>query len=84
MWTNFFSKIDIPKENVNILNGNAKDLGNLPGNVCTPSYLAEQAVALGKESSKLKVSVLEEKDMEKLAMGSLLSVSRGSDQPAGC
>jgi leucyl aminopeptidase len=60
----------------------AKDLGNLPGNVCTPTYLAEQALGLGKELSKLKVKVLEEKDMEKLGMGALLSVSRGSRQPA--
>jgi leucyl aminopeptidase len=60
----------------------AKDLGNLPGNVCTPTYLAGRAVALGKEHSKLKVEILEEKEMAKLGMGALLSVSRGSRQPA--
>jgi len=60
----------------------ARDLGNLPGNVCTPTYLADRAVALGKEHSKLRVEILEEKDMEKLGMGALLSVSRGSRQPA--
>jgi leucyl aminopeptidase len=60
----------------------AKDLGNLPGNICTPTYLAERALELAKGSSKLKVSVLEEKDMEKLGMGALLSVARGSRQPA--
>jgi len=60
----------------------ARDLGNLPGNVCTPAYLADQAVELGKQSPKLKVEVLEEKDMEKLGMGALLAVSRGSRQPA--
>jgi leucyl aminopeptidase len=37
-----------------------KDLGNLPGNICTPTYLADQAIALGK-AHKLKVTVLEEK-----------------------
>ena len=58
----------------------AKDLGNLPGNVCTPTYLAEQALQLRK-GSKLKVEVLELADMEKLGMGSLLSVTRGSHQP---
>ena len=58
----------------------ARDLGNLPPNLCTPAYLAEQARALGR-SHKLKVSVLERKDMEKLGMGSLLSVSNGSRQP---
>jgi len=59
----------------------AKDLGNLPGNICTPTYLADQATDLAKQH-KLKVTVLEEKDMEKLGMHSLLSVSSGSRQPA--
>ena len=58
-----------------------KDLGNLPGNICTPTYLADQAKTLAKVH-KLKVTVLEEKDMEKLGMHSLLSVTRGSRQPA--
>ena len=60
----------------------ARILGNLPGNICTPSYLASQARKLGKAYKKLKVSVLEEAAMEKLGMGSLLSVSRGSREPA--
>jgi leucyl aminopeptidase len=59
-----------------------RDLGNLPGNICTPSYLAEQALGLGKRYDSLKVEVLEEADMEKLGMGSLLSVSSGSREPA--
>jgi len=58
----------------------AKDLGNLPANVCTPTHLAETAQELGKQF-KLKVEVLEREDMEKLGMGSLLSVARGSHQP---
>ena len=58
----------------------ARDLGNLPANVCTPTYLARQAVQLGK-SWKLGVQVLERRDMERLGMGSLLSVARGSRQP---
>jgi leucyl aminopeptidase len=57
-----------------------RDLGNLPANVCTPAYLAESAVSLGREW-KLAVQVLEQKDMEKLGMGSLLSVTKGSHQP---
>ena len=60
----------------------AKNLGNLPGNICTPTYLAEQAVALGKEFKSIKVTILEERDMQKLGMGSLLSVSRGSREDA--
>jgi leucyl aminopeptidase len=58
----------------------AKTLGNLPPNICTPSYLAEEAKKLAREF-KLEVDVLERKDMEKLGMGSLLAVARGSHQP---
>lgn len=58
-----------------------KDLGNLPPNVCTPSYLAEVAIKMAK-TYKLKATVLEQKDMERLGMGSLLSVAQGSSQPA--
>jgi len=59
----------------------AKDLGNLAPNLCTPTYLAEQARDIAK-THKLKVTVLEQKDMEKLGMGALLAVARGSRQPA--
>jgi leucyl aminopeptidase len=57
-----------------------RDLGNLPGNICTPSYLADQARALARQY-KLKCQVLERAQMEKLGMGALLSVARGSHQP---
>ncbi|MFZ1576008.1 MAG: leucyl aminopeptidase [Chromatiaceae bacterium] len=60
----------------------AKELGNLPGNICTPTYLADQAETLAKDFPALKVTILEEADMAKLGMGALLSVSRGSRQPA--
>ena len=56
----------------------AKDLGNLAPNICTPSYLASQARTLARQSEKLKVSVLGEKQMEKLGMGAFLAVSKGS------
>ena len=59
----------------------AKDLGNLAPNFCTPTYLAEQSVDLAKKL-KLNATVLEQKDMEKLGMGALLAVARGSRQPA--
>jgi len=59
----------------------AKDLGNLPGNICTPAYLAAEARRLGRGRSKLRVEVLEQKDMARLGMGALLSVARGSRQP---
>ncbi|MDT4289806.1 leucyl aminopeptidase [Methylomonas sp. MO1] len=60
----------------------AKHLADLPGNICTPTYLAEQALALAGEHDKLNCEILEESDMEALGMGSFLSVSRGSRQPA--
>jgi len=60
----------------------AKDLGNLPGNICTPTYLAEQALKLAEQHQSLNTNILEETDMEELGMGALLSVSRGSRQPA--
>jgi leucyl aminopeptidase len=60
----------------------AKTLGNLPGNVCTPTYLASKALGLSKAHKSIKTTVLEEKDMKKLGMGSFLSVTQGSDQPA--
>ncbi|MFC3150187.1 leucyl aminopeptidase [Litoribrevibacter euphylliae] len=59
-----------------------KTLGNLPGNVCTPTYLADKAFELAKSCDKLSVTVLDEKEMSELGMGSLLSVSRGSEEPA--
>ncbi|MEY3807404.1 MAG: hypothetical protein RI893_380 [Pseudomonadota bacterium] len=60
----------------------AKHLGDLPGNLCTPSFLAEQALALGQQYPSVAVKILEEADMTALGMGALLSVSRGSRQPA--
>jgi leucyl aminopeptidase len=59
-----------------------KKLADLPGNICTPTYLAEQAVQIAAAKSTIKVDILEEADMQKLNMGALLSVSRGSRQPA--
>ncbi|MER2541529.1 MAG: leucyl aminopeptidase [Azonexus sp.] len=57
-----------------------KTLGNLPANICHPTYLAEQAQAMAKEFN-LGCEILERADMEKLGMHSLLSVSQGSRQP---
>ncbi|BCL76382.1 putative cytosol aminopeptidase [Jeongeupia sp. HS-3] len=57
-----------------------RDLGNLPGNICTPTRLAEEAAHLA-ERFALKLTVLEEADMAALGMGSLLSVAKGSTQP---
>lgn len=58
----------------------AKDLGNLPPNVCTPTYLAETAESLGKKYD-FKVKVLTRDELEKLGMGSFLGVAQGSEEP---
>ena len=58
----------------------AKDLGNLPPNVCNPTYLADQALAMGKQYG-FKVEVLEREALEILGMGSFLGVSQGSETP---
>ena len=60
----------------------AKDLGNLPGNICTPSFLAEEAERLASRHESVTARVQDEAALEELAMGSLLSVSRGSSEPA--
>ncbi|UCE89759.1 MAG: leucyl aminopeptidase [Pseudomonadota bacterium] len=59
----------------------ARELGNLPGNVCTPTYLADEALGIARKYKNIRVKVLEQKDMERLKMGALLSVARGSRQP---
>ncbi len=72
------------KQGKAIINGMqiSRDLANLPGNYCTPTYIAEQGKALSKKHKSIKATVLTEKQMEKLGMGSLLSVSHGSAEPA--
>jgi len=67
---------------LSIANGMAltRELGDMPANVCTPSYLAETAESLAKTYG-LTCEVLEEADMTSLGMHSLLSVSQGSSEP---
>ena len=60
----------------------AKDLGNLPANICTPSYLARTAQRLARENKNLQTSVLGEPEMKRLGMHSLLSVTAGTVLPA--
>ena len=54
-----------------------RELGNLPPNICTPAYLAEQAQQLASEHGA-EAEILDETQMESLGMGSLLAVARGS------
>ena len=59
----------------------SRDLANRPGNVCTPTFIADTATALASAYKQVEIDILEESDMEKLGMGSFLSVSKGSDEP---
>jgi leucyl aminopeptidase len=69
------------REGVALANGMdlTKRLGNLPGNICTPTFLAEQARKLGREY-KLGIEVVDRRGIERLKMGSFLSVAKGSAQ----
>lgn len=58
-----------------------RDVSNMPGNICTPTYLARAAQSLAKKYA-ITTTVLDEARMKKLGMGALLSVSRGSREPA--
>ncbi|MCH9691063.1 MAG: leucyl aminopeptidase [Gammaproteobacteria bacterium] len=60
----------------------ARELGNLPGNICTPDYLVAEARSLAKKHSNLHVTVLDNKKMEALRMGAFLSVAKGSEEAA--
>ena len=57
----------------------ARDLGNQPPNVCFPGWLADQARAMGRQYEQLKVSVISEKQAEKMGMGAFAAVARGSE-----
>ncbi|OXR50369.1 MULTISPECIES: leucyl aminopeptidase [unclassified Pusillimonas] len=59
----------------------ARTLGDLPGNICTPTYLGNTAKKLAKTHKTLKVEVLGLKQLQELGMGSFLSVAKGSDEP---
>jgi len=60
----------------------ARDLGNLPANVCTPTYLARTARKMAQGNGKLTTRILNEPEMKRLKMGSLLSVTAGTEEPA--
>lgn len=59
-----------------------KNLANLPSNVCTPSYLAEQAKLIGKDFKSCKVKIVDESEMQKLGMNAFLAVTKGSAEAA--
>jgi leucyl aminopeptidase len=59
----------------------AKDLVNEPSNVVTPTYLEKTVKQLFLKNPKIKITILEKKDMEKLGMGALLGVTKASSEP---
>jgi leucyl aminopeptidase len=59
----------------------ARELGNLPPNICTPVYLAEQAQKLAAENPGVGCEVLDEAAMKQLGMGALLGVAQGAANP---
>ncbi|MAZ66520.1 MAG: leucyl aminopeptidase [Kangiellaceae bacterium] len=83
------SRRDLPDGEQAVLEGLAiasgqafcKDLGNLPGNICNPTYLAQQAEELAAHHDSLHCEVFDESELDEMGMGAFMSVSRGSDQP---
>ena len=59
----------------------ARELGNLPPNICTPAYLAQQGQEFAARFDKAECEVLDREQMAELGMGSLLAVARGSAHP---
>jgi leucyl aminopeptidase len=59
----------------------ARNLGNRPPNVCTPSHLADAARSIAKRFARMEIKVLDEADMRRLGMGALLSVTQGAEEP---
>lgn len=60
----------------------AKDLGNLPGNICNPTYLANEARKLSRQFKSVSTQILSDAELKKQGLNSLLAVSQGSEQPA--
>lgn len=58
-----------------------RNLANLPANVCTPTYLAEQALELAKQHTSIKTHVMDKEAIKKMGMGALLAVAQGSAEP---
>jgi leucyl aminopeptidase len=59
----------------------ARDLANLPPNVCTPTYIGTRAQALAKEFPRVKTKVIDEAGIKALKMGAFLAVTQGSAEP---
>jgi len=58
----------------------ARELGNLPANICDPAFLAEQSINLADAYDEIDVEIIEEAEMKEMGMGAFLAVSQGSDK----
>lgn len=58
-----------------------RTLANLPANVCTPTYIAQQAIKLAHDHNKLDAKILNREQMQEMGMGALLAVAQGSHEP---
>ncbi len=58
-----------------------RTLANFPANICTPTYLAQQATQLAHEQAKINIKVLDREQMQDMGMGALLAVAQGSHEP---
>lgn len=58
-----------------------RHLANMPANVCTPTYIGEQAQQLAQQFSSISCTIMGPNEMKEMGMGALLAVSQGSDQP---
>lgn len=58
-----------------------RNLANSPANVCTPTYIAQQAVKLAHQHAKLDVKIHDREHMLEMGMGALLAVAQGSHEP---
>ncbi len=83
------SRADLPQSELAISHAEAisqghsftKDLANLPGNICHPTYLAEQAEAMAEQYGPMNVNVLDESELKEMGAGAFVSVAQGSEQP---
>jgi len=60
----------------------ARELGDLPPNICNPAYLAQEAKAIARDYPAVELDILQEDQMAELGMDALLGVSRGSSNSA--
>jgi len=59
----------------------ARELGNLPPNICNPAYLADTARRIAADEAGVMLEVIEREELQRMGMGALLAVAQGSANP---